>query len=58
MQTNRIDVKTAAKATEDVSMPQNKPKLPNSLVGVKTWRIGEVDDSGSHVDVLTIRTDM
>ena len=57
-QTNRIDVKTAAKATKDVSMPKNKAKLPDSLVGVKTRHIGEVDGSGSHADASTIRTDM
>ena len=57
-QTDRIDMKTAAKATEDVSMPQNKPKLLNSLVGVKPRCIGEVDGSGSHTDVSTIHTDM
>ena len=57
-QTNRIDVKTAAKATKDVSMPKNKAKLSDSRVGVKTRHIGEVDGSGSHADASTIRTDM
>ena len=58
-QTNRIDVKTAAKATKDVSMPKNKAKLPDSLVGMKARHIGgEVDGSGSHADALTICTDM
>ena len=57
-QTNQINVKTAAKATKDVSMPKNKAKLLNSLVGVKTWCIGEVDGSGSHANASTIRTDM
>ena len=56
MQTNRIDMKTAVKSTEDVSIPPNKPKLPNSPGSTKTRRIGAVDGSSSHVDALTILT--
>ena len=57
MQTDRIDANAAVKSTEDISIPQNKPKLPNSPGGAKTRRISEVDGSRSHADASTILTD-
>ena len=50
MQSDRNSTRRTAKIHETISKTSNKPKLPNSPVGVKIQCIGEADGLGNHVD--------
>ena len=50
IQSDLNGVRRTAKTRETVSKTLIKPKLPNSPVGTKIWRIGEADGSGNHAD--------
>ena len=47
-------MKTVAKITKVISIPQEKVKLPNSPTGAKIWRMGEADGTGNIADALLV----
>ena len=57
-QSDWINPRTAANIPEDISIVPKKHKPPNSPVGAKIRCIGEMNESGSHADGLTVCTDM
>ena len=49
---DQINAKATAKTAESISTPQNRPKTPNSPLGVKGWHIDEADGLGNIADGL------